>query len=129
MTTENETSHEQKQEEICRVMAECCGDMSAEEKQRMLNDMMPRMMKMMGGGGKGGIMGMMMKEFMRVFRWVPLVPIVIGAVLFALGYFLDSEALRILWLILAALPIVVGFVGFVVMSATSRAFNRKSPVA
>ncbi|MDH3453128.1 MAG: hypothetical protein OEN20_11985 [Gammaproteobacteria bacterium] len=129
MTTENETSHEQKREKMCRVMVECCNDMSAEDKQRMLQEMMPRMMKMMGGEGKGGMMGMMMKEFVKVFRWVPVIPIALGSVLFALGYFLDAEVVRIVWLILAALPIVLGVIGMVMMSAVGGTFNRRSPTA
>ncbi|MDH3266826.1 MAG: hypothetical protein OEM25_07665 [Gammaproteobacteria bacterium] len=129
MSTEDETSHEQKRERMCQVMAECCGDMSAEGKKQMLHDMMPRMMKMMGGGGRGGMMGMMMREFMRAFRWVPLIPIVVGSVLFALGYFLDAEAVRILWLVLAALPIVLGVFGFVMISVASRTLDRSAPTA
>ena len=129
MTTEDETSHKQKRERMCQVMTECCGDMSAEDRKRMMEDMMPRMMKMMGGGGRGGMMGMMMREFMRAFRWVPLIPIVVGAVLFALGYLLEAEAVRILWLVLAALPIVLGVLGFVMMSVASRTFDTSAPTA
>jgi hypothetical protein len=129
MTAENATGHERKREMMCQMMAECCSDMSAEDKKKMLEEMMPRMMKMMGGRSRGGMMRMMMGEFMKAFRWVPLVPLVFGAALFALGYFMDAEAVRILWLVLAALPIFLGIAGIVMISAVSRTFNKSSPIA
>ena len=112
--------HEDKKEKICSVMAECCSGMSAADKKTMMRDMMPRMMETMGDDSMGGMIGIMMNHCMRAMRWLPLIPLGLGIVLFLLGYFLSAEAVRILWLVLAVIPILLGLLGFFMTSAMSR---------
>lgn len=113
-------NHGDKTEKICSVMRECCSGMSAAEKKTVMRDVMPHMMETMGDGSMRGTMGMMMGHCMRAFRWLPLIPLCIGVFLFLLGYFLSAEAVRILWLVLAAIPVILGVLGFLMMTAMSR---------
>lgn len=115
-----DSSHKDKTEKICGVMTECCAGMSTTDKKTMMRDMMPRMMETMGDDSMGSTMGMMMNHCMRAFRWFPLIPLVLGTVLFLLGYFLSAEVVRILWLVFAAIPILMGLFGFIMMSAMSQ---------
>ncbi len=112
--------HEDKTEKICSVMCECCHGMSAADKKAMMREVMPRMMETMGDSSMRGTMGMMMGHCLRAFRWLPLIPLGIGVVLFLLGYLLSAEAVRILWLVLAAIPMVFGALGLLMTSAMSR---------
>jgi hypothetical protein len=57
-----------------------------------------------------------MGECMKKCRWFPLVPVILGAALLLLGYYLDAEITRILWMIVAGLVILMGTVGFVMIS-------------
>ena len=41
----------------------------------------------------------MMKECMKTCKPCALIPIIFGGVFFVLGYFLEAEVVRILWLI------------------------------
>jgi hypothetical protein len=52
----------------------------------------------------------MMKEHMKGCRVCAIMPIIFGTILFLLGYFLDAEIVRIIWLI---------FSGFIVLMGTS----------
>ena len=56
----------------------------------------------------------MMRACMKGCRWCPLIPLVIGVVLFLLGYFLNADTVRILWLVFSCLPIVIGLVALVI---------------
>lgn len=112
--------HEDKTERICSVMMECCSGMPTADKKAMMRDVMPHMMETMGDTTMRGTMGMMMGHCMRAFRWVPLIPLCFGIVLFLLGYFLSAEAVRILWLVLAAIPIILGTLGLLMTSVMSR---------
>ena len=121
----DESFHEDKKEKICSMISECCAGMSAEDKKKVMQKTMPRMMEMMEDEAKGGMpgagmMGMMMNHCMRAFRWFPLIPATLGAVLFLLGYVLSAETVRIMWLVLAAIPILMSIFGFVMMSTMSR---------
>ena len=62
----------------------------------------------------------MMSKCMKGCRWFPLMPLTIGIGLFALGYFLDAEVVRVLWLVLSGIMILAGILGFIVMSVISR---------
>jgi hypothetical protein len=115
-----DNSHEDKTDKICNVMKECCSGMSTADRKTMIKDMMPRMMETMGDDSMSGTMGMMMHHCMRAFRWVPLVPLGLGIFLFLLGYFLSADTVRILWLVSAAIPIIIGLLGLLMTSAMSR---------
>ena len=114
------SGHEDKTEKICSVMKACCSEMSAADKKTMMRDVMPHMMETMGDSSMRGTMGMMMGHCMRAFRWLPLIPLGFGIVLFLTGYFLSAEAVRILWLVLAAIPIILGALALLITSAMSR---------
>ena len=58
----------------------------------------------------------MMQACMNGCRWCPLIPLAIGIILFLLGYFLDAETVRILWLVFSCLPIVMGLVALIMMN-------------
>ncbi|MDA9981395.1 hypothetical protein N9H39_01360 [Gammaproteobacteria bacterium] len=121
----DESFHEEKKEKICSMISECCAGMSANDKKKVMEKTMPRMMEMMGAETKGGIpgtgmMGMMMNHCMRAFRWFPLILITLGVVLFLLGYVLSAETVRAMWLVLAVVPILMGLFGFVMMSTMNR---------
>ena len=63
----------------------------------------------------------MMAKCMKACRWLPLIPIVIGAMLLLLGYYLDAEVTRVFWMILAGLVILMGALGFLMMRLMRRA--------
>ena len=46
----------------------------------------------------------MMSKGMRACRWFPLVPVIIGIALFLHAYYLNPEATRVMWMILAGIP-------------------------
>ena len=118
----DESFHEDKKERICSMISECCAGMSTEDKKKIMDQTMPRMMEIMGAETKGGIpgTGMMMSHCMRAFRWLPLIPITLGVVLFLLGYLFSAETVRAMWLVLAVVPILMGLFGFIMMSTMNR---------
>lgn len=63
----------------------------------------------------------MMAECMRKCRWFLLIPVIIGILLLLLGYVLDAEVTRILWMTAAGLVILMGGFGFLMMSLSKRA--------
>ena len=58
----------------------------------------------------------MMQACMKGCRWCPLIPLVIGVILFLLGYFLDAETVRSLWLVFSCFPIVMGLMALIMMN-------------
>lgn len=67
-----------------------------------------------------------MKECMNRCRWCPLIPITFGIISFLLGYFLDAEIVRILWLIFSGLAILMGLFCFIMMSVMSKNLKWKA---
>ncbi|MHC4328902.1 MAG: hypothetical protein ACYSWW_12380 [Planctomycetota bacterium] len=61
-------------------------------------------------GGGGGCHSMMGK-----CRWFPLIPVVLGVVLLLLGYCLDAEITRVLWMAVAGLTVLLGTFGLIMM--------------
>ncbi|MHC4324896.1 MAG: hypothetical protein ACYSUX_11560 [Planctomycetota bacterium] len=80
-----------------KAMAECCGGIS-------------------GSGDSGS----MMAGCMKMCRWFPLIPLIIGVTFLLLGYYLNAEVTRILWMIAAGLMILMGVFGFLMMSLGRR---------
>ena len=111
-----EMGKEDKKKMMCSMMEKCCADMTADDKKNMMGEMM----SMMGGEGGAGMMGMMMKKCMKGFRWFPLIPMSLGFIFFLIGYFLDAETVRIVWLLFSGLILIVGLFGFIMMRAMSR---------
>jgi hypothetical protein len=62
----------------------------------------------------------MMSKCMKGCRWFPLVPVVLGIAFFVLGYYLDAEITRILWMVAAGLVILMGTLGAVMMRVMIR---------
>ncbi len=58
--------------------------------------------------GEGVDCRSMMGECMKGCRWFPLIPVILGILLLLLGYYLDAEITRILWMIAAGFGILLG---------------------
>jgi len=58
----------------------------------------------------------MMNKCMSACRWFPLVPVVLGIAFLMLGYFLDPEITRILWMMAAVFVVLMGIFVLVMMS-------------
>jgi hypothetical protein len=57
----------------------------------------------------------MMKHCMEKCRWCPLIPLIMGIIIFALGYYLDAEIVRIVWLVFSSIMILMAIIGFIMM--------------
>ena len=79
------------------MMAECCNGMSGPTDCRS-----------------------MMAKCMRKCRWCLLIPVIIGALLLLLGYVLDAEITRMLWMTFAGFVILMCTFGFLMMSLIKR---------
>ena len=62
----------------------------------------------------------MMKECMKGCRVCSLIPITFGILAFLLGYFLDAEIVRILWLVFSGLIILFGIFILLMMNTLMR---------
>ncbi|MHC4362257.1 MAG: hypothetical protein ACYSTZ_05475 [Planctomycetota bacterium] len=65
--------------------------------------------------GEGDDCRSMMSKCMKGCGWFPLVPVVLGIVLLLLGYYLDAEITRILWMITAGLAVTIGVFGLLMV--------------
>ncbi len=63
------------------------------------------------------IMGVM-KKYMKGCRWCAFMPIIFGTILFVLGYYLDAEVVRILWLIFTGVILLMGIFMSIMVSAS-----------
>ncbi len=57
---------------------------------------------------------------MKGCRWFPLIPVVLGILLLLLGYYLNAEITRILWMAAAGFVILMGTFGLLMMSKMIR---------
>lgn len=62
----------------------------------------------------------MMQECMKKCRWCPLIPVTVGIIFLLLGYFLDAEIIRMLWIILSIIMILMGIICFTMMNIMSK---------
>ena len=74
-----------------------------------------------GGGGGARDCRSMMDRCMKGCRWLPLVPVAMGVLFLLVGYYVDAEVGRVLWMILAGLTILMGAFGFLMMRLMRRA--------
>lgn len=58
----------------------------------------------------------MMNKCMKGCRWFPLVPVTLGIALLLLGYYLDAEITRVLWMIAAGFVVLMGTFGLLMMN-------------
>ncbi len=65
----------------------------------------------------------MMKHCMEKCKWCPLIPFIWGIIAFALGYYLDAEIIRIIWLVLSGLMILMGLMCFIMMQVMSKSIK------
>lgn len=65
----------------------------------------------------GNMMSEMMHHCAKNMRWMPLFPLTIGITLFLLGYFLQPDVVRILFLVLTGIPVIMGVIGLVMMNS------------
>ena len=68
----------------------------------------------------GNMMSEMMHQCASVSRWMPLFPITIGVTLFLLGYYLEAESVRLIFLTFAAVPVIMGIFGFIMMNSMKK---------
>lgn len=109
MANKEKRSNERKFAEKCRDTS-CCGW------QGMSEAMAERCEGMSGPGDCRS----MMAECMRKCRWFLLIPVTIGILLLLLGYVLDADVTRILWMTAAGFVILMGAFGFLMMSRSKR---------
>ena len=66
--------------------------------------------------------GMMAKccQGMESCRWFPLCPIIVGVILFLLGYLLNADLVRLLWLVVSGAIVLMGLVGVMMVSVMFR---------
>lgn len=77
---------------------------------------MEHMGKMGKEGGKNDGKGLI---------WFPLAPIVIGLILFALGWYVNPEVTRVLWIIASGLIISMGAMMWIMGTLMFRAWKKK----
>ncbi|MHC4242407.1 MAG: hypothetical protein ACYSU4_08390 [Planctomycetota bacterium] len=100
METKEKTSNESKH---CRTM---------KGKQNMAE----MMEKCCEGMNESGDCGSKMAECMKRCKWFPLMPVIFGVALLLMGYYLDAEITRILWMIAAGFVILMGTFGLAMIS-------------
>lgn len=57
---------------------------------------------------------------MKACRWCPFMPIIFGVALFLLGYYLDAEAVRLLWLVFSGFMVLMGLMMLVMVNVFLR---------
>lgn len=109
MANDEKTKNENKFAEKC-CDTSCCGGQG----------MFDAMAKCREGMSGPGDCKSMMAECMRKCRWFLLIPVIIGILLLLLGYVLDAEVTRILWMATAGLVVFMGAFGFLMMRLSKR---------
>jgi hypothetical protein len=109
MENEEERNTEKKfAEKFCDTP--CCG-------WHGMSEAMAECCKGMSGPGDGRAM---MAECMRKCRWFLFILVIIGILLLLLGYVLDAEVTRILWMTATGLVVLMGAFGFLMMGLSKR---------
>ncbi|MHC4442513.1 MAG: hypothetical protein ACYTBZ_20345 [Planctomycetota bacterium] len=76
------------------MMASCCGGMSGAADCRS-----------------------MIKACMKKCRWCPVIPIILGILFLLLGYNLDAQITRTLWMVISGFIILMGIFGLIMTRA------------
>jgi len=113
MKTEEKRSNESKFEGKCCNTSCCEGQGFAEMTSQCC-----------ASAGEGVDCRSMMGECMKGCRWFPLIPVVLGILLLLLGYYLDAEITRILWIIASGFVVLLGTFGLAMMTMITRKYNR-----
>ncbi len=109
MKTEEKRSDGSKFEEKCCDTSCCEGQGFAEKASQCC-----------ASTGEGVDCSSRMSECMKGCRWFPLIPVVLGILLLLLGYYLNADITRILWMAAAGLVILMGTFGLLMMSKMIR---------
>ena len=110
---DNQEKHNEKKKPESCCDAACSGQTTG-------SDTLPNCCEQSAGlGDCSGMMAGCMKKC----RWFPLIPVAMGVLFMLLGYCLDVKVARVLWMILGGLVMLMGALGFIMMSAMKRAFN------
>lgn len=107
--------NEEKEDNESKSTEKCC-ETSCRDGRGMFEAMSGCCEGMSGPGDSRS----MMAGCMKMCRWFPLVPVIFGILLLLLGYVLDAEITKILWMIAAGLMVLVGAFGFLMMSLSKR---------
>ena len=78
---------------------------------------MPGCCKSMFGTGD---VSSMMDKCMRMCRWFPLVPIILGISLLLLGYYLDASTTRVLWMFVGGFITLMGVLGLILAGSMKK---------
>jgi hypothetical protein len=109
METEEKRNDEKKTVGTRPTMS-CCGtDTGSWE--------MPDCCKSMFGTGD---VNSMMDRCMRMCRWFPLVPIILGIFLLLVDYYLDASTTRVLWMFAGGFIALMGFLGLILARTMKR---------
>ena len=85
---------------------------------------MPEMMaKCCEGMSGSGDSRSMMAGYMKMCRWFRLMPVILGILFLLLGYYLDAEITRILWMVAAGFLILMGTFCLLMMSKMIRIYR------
>ena len=112
MKTEEKRSDESKYEEKCCDTSFCEGQGFADKASQCCTST-----------GEGVDCRSKMGECMKGCRWLPLIPVVLGILLLLLGYYLNAEITRILWMVAAGFVILMGTFCLLMMSKMKRIFH------
>ena len=55
----------------------------------------------------------MMSRCMTMCRWFPLVPVVLGIAMLLMGYYIDAEVTRMIWMFIAGSMVLLGTLGLI----------------
>jgi len=72
-----------------------------------------------------GMMARCCEPMMRACRWFPLIPAVLAAAAFLLGYYLSPPTTRILWLVVSGTVVLIAALGLILATAMCSARGRR----
>lgn len=106
----NEKRNEKQESEPTQAKASCCGPEN-------FSGAMPDCCKDIA---ESDHCGPKMAKCMNRCRWFPVVPVIVGIVLGLLGYYLDAQITRVLWMAGAIAVVLTGFFGLLMMNKLKR---------
>lgn len=62
----------------------------------------------------------MMTGCTKMCRWFPLIVVVFGITFLLLGYYLDTEIIRVLWMIFSGCVVILGTFGLILMRSMKK---------
>ncbi|MFC1794673.1 hypothetical protein ACFL3Q_13915 [Planctomycetota bacterium] len=98
--------------------AEQCCDTSCWGGQGM-PEMMTKCCEGMSGPGDSRSM---MAGCMKMCRWFPLIPVILGIAFLLLGYYLDASITRVLWMLFAGFVALMGIFGLIMMGRMKKMY-------